>query len=197
MYKSIWAVIFLFISGCVSFSNLSPSGNYADIKNDSIIVLGVHPKYRLHIFKGENAGNKWLRDTSSVTLNTYPEKGYIVAKLPNRVGGKSYGIGGILPSGIGGELFFPCEGSNTMVFDAPPGSVVYIGDIVLNADESSYKYEVSMDFTSAKQHIKTMYPLLADRLTSQNPMQKELANISCEIQPASAPDIPLIFITGY
>ena len=183
----------LILSGCVSFTGLDPESNYSDVGEDAIVVLGVSPRYRVHIFKGDRVGDKWNRDQIMTTLNVFPEDGYVVAKLPARVGTSNYGVGGILPEGIGGELFIPCQGKRTLTFDAPRGKVVYVGEIKFVAAGSKVQYEVSSDFESARAHLKARYPLLADKLVSGGFENPELANTPCVRHPG--PPI-IIYLPG-
>lgn len=173
------AFLAVLLSGCVTFSGLDPKSNYSDVGDDAIVVLGVSPRYRVHIFKGERLGDKWNRDQIMTTLNVFPEDGYIVAKLPARTGASNYGVGGILPEGIGGRLFIPCQGRRTLTFDAPGGKVVYVGDIKFVEAGSKVHYEASLDFEAARAHLKSRYPLLADRLVSGGFENPELANTPC------------------
>jgi hypothetical protein len=169
----------LLLASCISFSGLDPKSNYAEIGRDSIIVLGVSPRYRVHIFEGERVGEKWNRDEVMVKLNVYPENGYIVAKLSPRSGRLNYGIGGILPEGIGGQLFHPCQGRRTMTFDAPEGKVVYVGDVTFVHSDKAVRYEASSNFAAAREHLRSHYPVLADRLIDQGFEHSQLANRPC------------------
>ena len=175
----------LLLSSCVSFSGLDPKSNYAEIGQDSIIVLGVSPRYRVHIFDGERAGEKWNRNQVMTTLNVYPENGYIVAKVSPRSGSLNYGIGGILPEGIGGKLFIPCMGRKTITFDAPGGKVIYVGNITFVHSDATVRYEASSDFDAARAHLRSYYPALADRLIDQGFENPELANTPCGREPGA------------
>ncbi len=180
------AALAVLLSGCVTFSGLDPNSNYSDVGDSAIVVLGVSPRYRVHIFEGDRVGDKWSRDTVMTKLNVFPEDGYIVAKLPARTGTANYGIGAVLPQGIGGKVFLPCKGQRTLTFDAPSGKVVYIGDIKLAEIGPQVRYEASSDFEAARAHVKARYPLLADKLVSGGGFESsELANISCVAGPSA------------
>jgi hypothetical protein len=179
------AIPVLVLAGCISFSGLDPKSNYADLGGETILVLGVAPRYRVHVFKGERVEQKWNRNSVTVALNTFPEDGYIVAKLPARVGAENYGIGGILPDGLGGQLFAPCRGQKTMTFTAPSGKVVYVGDIALVNDGSKVRYETSSNFDAARAHLKARFPLLADKLTDGGFEGLELVAGACPREPAT------------
>jgi hypothetical protein len=173
------------LAGCISFSGLDPKSNYSNIGEETIVVLGVSPRYRVHIFKGERVGQKWKRDPIMARLNTFPEEGYIVAKLPARTGDENYGVGGILPEGLGGKLFAPCRGQKTMIFSASRGKVVYVGDIKFVNDGSKVRYETSSNFEAARSHLSTYYPLLADKLTDGGFEGAELAEGFCPGDPTT------------
>lgn len=171
------------LSACVSFSGLDPASNYAEIGDSSVIVLGVTPRYRVHIYEGERAGDKWNRDQVMTKLNVYPEDGYIVAKVPARSGALNYGIGGILPNGIGGGLFTPCLGKSTITFDAPKGKVVYVGDVKLTSTGQTVRYEASSNPEAAMTHIKARFPRLAGQVVVGGFQLRELANTPCVQEP--------------
>jgi hypothetical protein len=182
------AALAVILSGCISFSGLDPKSDYSDVGDEAIIVLGVSPRYRVHISKGDRVADKWNRDQIMTKLNVFPEDGYVVAKLPARSGTSNYGVAGILPEGIGGKLFMPCQGKRTLTFDAPRGKVVYVGEIKFVEDGSNFHYEVSSNFEAARAYLKARYPLLADKLVSGGFENPELANTRC-VRDAGPPII--------
>jgi len=169
------------LSGCVSFTGLDSGSNYADVGDDAIIVMGVSQPYRVHVFRGERFEDKWLRDQIIVKLNVYPQDGYIVARLPARSGKENYGIGGILPDGIGftSTLFIPCQGRKTLTFDAPAGKVIYVGDINLEKTAAGIRYAGVSNFEAAQAHLKAHFPLIADKLVQGKFENPVLANTPC------------------
>jgi hypothetical protein len=175
----------LLISGCVSFSGLDPPSNYSNFGEESVIVLGISPRFRVHIFDGEKTGDKWIRDVIIVKLNVFPEDGYIVAKVPPKSGTQNYGIGGLLPEGLGlsPRMFSPCQGQSTLTFDAPAGKVVYVGDIRFVDKGSSVMFESSYDMEAARAHMRKHFPLLADKLTPGIVESRVLANVQCGGSP--------------
>jgi hypothetical protein len=169
------------ISGCVTYSTLDPAtATHTDIGNSSVIVMGMQPRYRVHVFKGENDGDNWLRNQVITTLNVYPEDGYIVSNVPPRSGPENYGIGGILPEGFGGDLFVPCKGRKTLTFNAPKGQVVYVGDINYSKKEDQITFTVSSDFAGAQAYLQAKYPVLAPKLVNGGFSVRELSNTPCE-----------------
>lgn len=185
--KCLIIFFFLLCSGCVSFSNLDPNFKYEKLHNESIIVLGISPRARVQVFDGENEGDKWSRNPIATTLNIFPEGGYVVAKVSSRSAGKNYGIGGILPDGIGGELFIPCKGQKTMVFDALKGKVTYVGSVEYYKSEDKLGYKLSFDFEKAEAYMNRKYPNLASVLIGIEPEIRELNNATC----STAIEVPI------
>ncbi|GAA5445178.1 hypothetical protein Misp06_03375 [Microbulbifer sp. NBRC 101763] len=175
-------VVTLFItalSGCISFSNMSKDSSYSDLGEDSVIILGIKPDFRVHIYKGEELDYGWEMNNVAVTLNTFPEGGYIVAKLSPRSDGINYGVGGVLPEGIGGQLYMPCGGKETMTFEAPAGKVVYVGSLEFVGSNGSKSFKVTNDFDDAKKYLEQEYPSFSKHLEYSEPAILKVANISC------------------
>jgi hypothetical protein len=154
------------LGGCVSYSGLDPRSNYQPTDEETVIVLRVEPRYRIHVFKGENQDARWIRNPIAVTLNTFPTDGYIVAKLNSREGALNYGISGFLPEGIGfGPAYFPCKGDQVITFSAPRGRVVYVGDLVMGSVGRSIPLHMSAkNIDAARVHLRDHFPLIADKL---------------------------------
>ena len=178
------------VSGCVSFSGLSPTSNYADFGDNSIIVLGVTRPAGIHIYKGDQVGDSWLRDNLTVTLNTSPVDGYIVANMAPRSGSKLYGIGTIIPGWDGNfGMLGPCQNDRAMTFQAPAGKVVYVGDLEL--DRNAGIRFTAANIEKARAHLKVRFPLLANRLVQQGFAELKTnygsatRNLTCNNKPMS------------
>lgn len=170
------------LSGCIAFSGLDPASNYQDIGNASIIVMGVSPRYRIHVSTGATESDGWHNTGGIVTLNAFPEDGYIVARLAPRSGVLNYGISGILPEGMGsgGNHYIPCPGRRTFTFDAPAGAVVFVGDVSYAPPSvGKLQFGAAFDIERARAHLRTRFPLLADRLVDGSGMIQTQVNGRC------------------
>ena len=163
----------LILTGCVSFTQLSKEFSYSNLGDESVIVLGVEPRFRTQISKGDDRPDGWHRNNVAVTLNTFPENGYIVAKLPARSNGQDYGIAGVLPEGIGGKVYSPCEGQETVTFMAPPGGVVYVGSISFENNSGNLSFKITEDLDKAREFMKNEYPSLAEHIVLEKPSIKK------------------------
>lgn len=154
------------LSGCISYSGLDSRSNYQPTEEETVIVLRVEPRYRIHVFKGKNEDSRWIQNPIAVTLNTFPTDGYIVAKLNSREGALNYGISGFLPEGIGfGTAYFPCKGDQVITFSAPRGQVVYVGDLVMGSAGRLVPFHMSAkNIEAARVHLSGRFPLIADKL---------------------------------
>ena len=124
-------VLFL-LGGCgIQFSNLDSSAKVAPGGGEAIVVLAVTPRSRVSLFEGESQGPEWTCKSLFNIANVFPESGFIVLKLKPRTGNKNYGIGQVLPDGIGGESFIVRRDVGVPVFHAPAGKVTFVGGIHL------------------------------------------------------------------
>jgi len=160
-------IYFLNIYGCaIKFSNLDTGIQYDPSEAESIVVLGVEPRVRVSIFTGKTENGLWDCKSAFNVANVWPEKGFIVLKLKPRTDGKNYGIGQLLPAGIGGKSFVVKKGTLIPTFEVPPGQVVYVGTIhTEQGDNSMVIRKVTSNYEAAHIHIVNHYPQLARYLT--------------------------------
>jgi hypothetical protein len=170
------------LSGCITMSNLPRTEAGPTSSDETIVVLGVQPRYRVALSKGTANGESWSLDQLSLaTTNSFPENGYIVVKVPSRTGSDTYGISQILPEGIGGFVprYVPCNGQGIITFDAPAGKVVYVGDIEYARDGDKLRYIYSSNPEQARRFVAEQYPALSTRLELHKANVSLVKNIPC------------------
>jgi len=162
----LFIVVYLLLGGCATApldSAYRPSGD------ESIIVLGIEPQVKqLTITPGEIDNDSWyFRAGFSNRPRISPREGFVVVSLEPRVGGESYGIYQILPTGLWGDNFVMKKGKGACVptFEAHPGSITYVGTIFLDIQEHTIEATVISNFEAAKKHIEKFYPQFLDDLT--------------------------------
>lgn len=169
-------------SGCVTTVNLSKAEGPPASPEETILVFGVQPRYRIGLAKGRIDGTKWNRDHSSVaTANIFPDDGYIVVKVPSRSSPETYGVAQILPEGIGGFVprYLTCTGQNLVVLPAPPGKVVYVGDIEYKIEKSTLQFIYSYQPEKAKEFLASNYPTLSSHLEFSKASILTMNNTNC------------------
>ena len=181
----------LLLPGCIAFSNLSPSDT--KVSNfEAIVVMGVDPRYRVGIGKGTSSGDGlWTYEASVLDANVFPEDGYVVLKLPARNGGESYGLVQILPGGIGGAVprYSPCGGRTVPVFEAPPGDVVYVGDLRFTDAGGALQMGYDHNFPKAVDVLRKTYPALVEQIRAADITFPRTSNMPCRSQSTSVPMI--------
>lgn len=178
------------LAGCITYSNLDRRTSLDDLRGDAIVVIGVDPRYRIHVTKGSVAGELWSASPAAfVTLNVFPEGGYVVGRVPARSGNEGYYVGAILPEGIGISvpMYGPCNGDSAATFEAPAGTVTYVGNIAYGEAESTLAVTYSNDFEAAKKYMTTQYPHLADAMVGSEMKVREVTNFDC-----TAKGVPIV-----
>jgi hypothetical protein len=166
-----WAarlVILSLLGGCgIQFSNLDRSTKVDRGRGEAVVVLAVSPRARVSLFEGESRGPDWTCKSLFNIANVFPESGFIVLKLQPRTGNKNYGIGQVLPDGIGGESFIVRRSAAVPVFQAPPGEVTFVGGFHLARAGEGMRIEPDEETTveDAKRFLKTAYPALAGNVS--------------------------------
>lgn len=178
------------LTGCITYGNLDKNATLDKKANEAIIILGVHPRYRVAIGRGLITDGKIkIGNGGFATLNTFPEGGYIVDKVPAASFPDEYHIALILPEGIGGfvPMYSPCGDEKAISFAAPAGRVVYIGDINFSAADGQLEIDYSMNPGAARQFLVRQYPQLAARLESLSPQAFPFIGSTCTSQHVTIP----------
>lgn len=142
--------------------------------------MGVRPSYRVAIVGGEIVGGE-IKEGGIAVVNTFPEKGYIVVKVRSATAPDEYHIPQVLPEGIGGGGdYSACDGDSVPTFSAPPGKVVYVGDINMNIASGRLKFGYRNDFDAASRFLEANYPKLKGRLEPQKLAMLPLTGRGCK-----------------
>lgn len=138
--------------------------------DETVFVIGVAPaRTRLAVSPGTVKDGKFHQDASAAGFHGNPERGFIVGKT---AAGKALAITGVHWVGPG-ELklarpaFVACGGAVTMVFEAPTGKVVYLGDLEFDYAEKKLSVKHQHDLAFARRFVEQNYPGLKDRLEAQ------------------------------
>ena len=169
------------LSGCgIQFSNLDSSAKVDRGSGEAVVVLAVTPRSRVSLFEGESQGPEWTCKSLFNIANVFPESGFIVLKLKPRTGNKNYGIGQVLPDGIGGDAFIVRRNASVPVFHAPAGRVTFVGGIHLtrNGERLRIAPDETTTVEEVERHLKTSYPGLAGTAT-EDPLVFLLADGGC------------------
>jgi hypothetical protein len=130
--RGVLPVVLALLSGCgIQFSNLDFDAKIDRARGEAVVVLAVKPHSRVSLFEGESNGTEWTCKSLFNVANVFPDEGFIVLKLEPRTGNKNYGIGQILPDGIGGSSFVVRRGAAVPAFHAAPGRVTFVGGVQL------------------------------------------------------------------
>jgi len=157
-------VVLTLLGGCgIQFSNLDRSASINRGGGEAVVVLAVEPRSRVSLFEGESHDGDWTCKSLFNIANVFPEGGFIVLKLDPRTGNKNYGIGQVLPDGIGGESFIVRRDTAVPAFHAPPGKVTFVGGIRLARHGRGMRLmrDDSTDVEDVEEFLKTRYPALA------------------------------------
>ena len=133
--------------------------------SDSYVVIGVVPDtVRFDIFEGSVRNGEFVSGFKWTDHWYGPvEDGFIVIKCR---GGSKSAIESVAfmqsKTGIFGATFVPT--GNTLVFDAPPGKVVYIASVSYHASGSGVAPHFASDIEGARTFMKKHFPLMADKL---------------------------------
>jgi hypothetical protein len=165
-YLLIFALPTLLV-GCTSMGKLDSKARVASNK-ESYFVFGVGPEdHRVFVFPGEMVGGRFFQNTwSPAAYYGSAENGFVVGKAAaNSVLAVSSvrivkGKNSIL-----GSDFSACDDAKTLVFDAPAGKVVYLGNLNYEFEsEKSLRVTYKDDIEGARAFLTSHHPLLAEGL---------------------------------
>jgi hypothetical protein len=161
-------LVLALVSGCgIQFSNLDRSAK-VNRGGEAVVVLAVQPRSRVSLFEGESHGSEWTCKSLFNIANVYPEGGFIVLKLEPRTGNKNYGIGQVLPDGIGGDSFIVRRDAAVPSFHAPLGSVTFVGGIRLEQYGRRMRLtpDESATVEDVERFLKATYPGLVGEVAA-------------------------------
>jgi len=158
---------FLLLSGCISKGVLEKNVKL-ESGDETVFVFGVQPdNFRISVFPGSVKDGEFKQNPfRTATVYSAASDGYVLGKAN---AGETLAITNIrfvsAKGNVLGSDFKPCEGTKALVFDVPPGKVIYITDVryfFSQDDGLNYKYTANLE--AAQQYIDSNYPNLKGRL---------------------------------
>jgi hypothetical protein len=162
------AVLCILLAGCTSVGTVDKG--IAPPKGDEVLfVLGVAPEnHRVQVVTGdvEHGLFKPTRWSTKARLYAAPTDGHVVWQ-----GAQSETMAVAMvrivkeKDDILGRDFRPCGEQRTMVFRAPAGKVVYLGNVVYESSGNRLSVYYGSDFKAAQAFVERNYPQLKEQLT--------------------------------
>ena len=186
---SISLLVLVSLQGCIAFSNIDSKTKFDGFSTDSIIVMGVRPRYRVAIGPGEIRPDGKVKIGQIAALNVYPENGYIVGKVASAEETNEYHVQLILPEGIGGFVpaYAPCGDQQVASFFAPRGKIVYVGDMDFTSSGAKMAISYSQNFSNAQSFMAKYYPGLASKLEHQPLQGRSIVHVDCAPRSVTIP----------
>lgn len=164
-------VMLLAAALCASCTTTTRVDKDATVSQDtSIFVVGSSPEHfriwfmRADIVEKDGTTNVKQDVLGIPLLVANPENGFLVGQVR---GGDTIAITGVRIVRAG-ETFGPggsaCGGNRTMVFTAPAGKVVYVGNAEFSMQGKQVFARYSNDFEAARKHVDANYPNLRGKL---------------------------------
>jgi hypothetical protein len=152
---------FCCLSACATQrSNLNRAATLDRAGPDAVVVLAVEPRSRVWLFEGESDGWTWRRTNSRAVAKLWDEGGFVVLRLPQRIGHQSYGVGLVTLSDLRGPMFIAHQGNGIPVVHAPAGQVTFVGGLTLRPRGNSLSAEIDETATleRAQRFMQQTYP---------------------------------------
>jgi hypothetical protein len=152
------------LCGCESLGRLESSA--APTADYTIFVIGLKPEaVKLMFSPGRIQNGAFRQDPMAIAaFNGKPENGYIVGRT--KAGDPlALMMADWLPSGRTMSLhpsFWACGGKETLVFDTPKNTVLYLGE--LEYDHKSRHFTYRSDIERAREYVDKHHPALKGRL---------------------------------
>lgn len=156
------------LSSCTSMGTLDSNVAPPD-DSHTLFVIGVQPQnVRVMIFRGDVADGKFTKSgIAAATFFGAPQNGFILGET--HAGSTLAVVFVSMPSGpndISAPLFAPCGEAKTIVFNSPPGKVVYVGSATYRPNGNGFLPDYHNDLGAAQKFISENYPRLAGSLES-------------------------------
>lgn len=176
--RILFFTLILAISGCASFSkNIDTNYSVGAAPNESLLIMGINKDYQVGILDGRIQtveGTEVFISENATTGNVIgPENNYIIVPLQlEEESTTHYGIHAFLEYGFLFQLYMPCGGEPTTVFQLPRGEIGYIGEFTFGNIEGDYKnrsltYKIHYDIDKVKTFLNENYPNLTGRKIHQ------------------------------
>ncbi len=173
------------LSGCATVTiGDVPSTAAMNSPNESYYVLGLRPaQTRAMIVEGAVSNGEFEQRHVPLTpfVMNVPRDGFLVGHSDS---GRTLELQQVFDESGGVPVAFaPCKtGAKALVFEAPPGTVVYITSVTLVRAGDGLAPVYSNDLEGARAFVKTHYPGLADKL-EQGRYQLLTADNTCGLSP--------------
>lgn len=170
-----WAAgLLALLAGCAS-GGLADRSVSMPTEKESIFILGVSPShYRVRFFPAEISNGTFDLTAFSIPMVFgLPTDGYLVGKASAGDVLVLYVVQNmdrhpLLPDNPG---FYACDGTRAMVFEAPKGKVVYLGDLEFR--EGSYGQPMQSiygrDEKAARAYLEKNFPALRGKMEYIHP----------------------------
>jgi hypothetical protein len=179
---AVLAGLLLTTAACAPMKNLDRNVPFDAASGDSVVVMGVEPRYRVGVRNGTiREGVFRVSREEKGWANAFPEDGYIVFRVRPKAAGEHYGIVHVLPEGVGLGVptLSPCDGADTATFEIKPGQVVYVGDVRYVGTQERMRPRYSFNLAAAQEFIDQNYPRLKRPLTTSRFEIMQVGSMPC------------------
>lgn len=179
------------LAACTSVGTVDK--DVAPPKGDEVLyVMGVSPEnHRIQIMDGEVEYGLFKPNKLAMRARLYsaPSDGYVVWKATQS---EALAVSMVIvvkeKDDILGQSFRPCGEQRTMVFRAPAGNVVYVGDVAYQFRGKGLAVRYNNDLKAAQAFIERNYPQLKEHVTQG---KFELLPTSNPCVAASSGSVPI------
>lgn len=154
------------LGGCTSMGRLD-ADTKAPSNRESVFVFGVTPdNHRIYVFPGHvEKGMFFQNQFRPAAVFGAAKNGYVVGKA---AAGDVLAITSVRvvreATDTLGEDFTPCGAAKTIVFEAPRGGVIYLGNLEYQFAGTELTVRYGQDFQAARNYIDANYPALKGQL---------------------------------
>ncbi|RYH31852.1 MAG: hypothetical protein EON54_21095 [Alcaligenaceae bacterium] len=159
-------MIALAMCGCSTTVHELAHNSPGPSPDEAVVVIGIDsPLYRVLVYPGVLAGKTFhMHYTRSAVFSGTAQNGYLVVKIP---AGEMMAITTVVardsPEGPG-KPFLACDRSQTLVFQPPPGQVIYIADVSYQRNGEKLITSYTRHLEDARSYLRNHYPAIASGL---------------------------------
>ena len=166
VFGLIGLIVMPLCAGCITSLGRLDQGVHAPSAKESVFVLGVAPEnYRVMIFGGNTDTGFFKQNWLPATFYGGAEGGFIVGKAK---AGATLAITIVRVAesdkAILGQDFIPCNGEKTLVFEAQPGKVTYLGSVKYGVNGGDLRIDYWNDLDAARAYLSSAYPALSPKV---------------------------------
>lgn len=178
----------LVLSACGTTTNIERGSDARLREAEAIALIGVNPRYRVHLVRGAATDGVWNKPFNDVPEgNLFPEGGYIVVRLAIPKPGEKWSVPIVMPQGIGGPVYLPCDGSIAPTFALKGGAVNYVGDISYTYSGDRLTFDISSNEEAARQFLASNYPQLLKTLYVSAMTPMKVKTTACDPKTITVP----------